>query len=193
MCRYWFIITTGKYRSVSAMTNVNTNLQIAPITLGNYRESEEAYFNLVESLVPDYHTNAKNIYCMRGAHYPIAPTKDSGVFTMFDYADNTGETWPHPYWISAGGWVVRPFWDHYQVSGDLDFLRNSMVPIYKDLALFYEDFLTVTDKNGKYIFVPSFSPENNPGNLNPWCMAVINASMDISVCREVLANLVEAC
>jgi alpha-L-fucosidase 2 len=193
MCRYWFIITTGKYRSVSALTNVNTNLQIAPISLGNYREGEMAYFDWVESLVPDYHTNAKNIYGMRGAHYPIAPSKDSGIFNMFDYADNTGETWPHPYWISAGGWVVRPFWDHYLVTGDLDFLRNRMVPIYKDLALFYEDFLTVTDKNGNYIFVPSFSPENNPGNLNPGCMAVINATMDISVCREVLANLVESC
>ena len=193
MCRYWFIITTGKYRSVSALTNVNTNLQIAPISLGNYLEGEMAYFDWVESLVPDYRTNAKNIYGMRGTHYPIAPSKDSGVFNMFDYADNTGETWPHPYWISAGGWVVRPFWDHYLVTGDLDFLRNRMVPIYKDLALFYEDFLTVTDKNGNYIFVPSFSPENNPGNLNPGCMAVINATMDISVCREVLANLVESC
>ena len=193
MCRYWFIVTTGKYRSVSALTNVNTNLQIAPITLGNYSEGEMAYFDWVESLVPDCRTNAKNIYGMRGTHYPIAPSKDSGVFNMFDYADNTGETWPHPYWISAGGWIVRPFWDHYLVTGDQDFLRKRMVPIYKDLAMFYEDFLTVTDKNGNYIFVPSFSPENNPGNLNPGCMAVINATMDISVCREVLSNLVEAC
>jgi hypothetical protein len=193
MCRYWFIITTGKYRSVSALTNVNINLQIAPISLGNYREGEMAYFDWVESLVSDYHTNAKNIYGMRGAHYPIAPSKDSGVFNMFDHAGSTGETWPHPYWISAGGWVVRPFWDHYLVTGDLDFLRRRMVPLYKDLALFYEDFLTVTDKDGHYVFVPSFSPENNPGNLNPGCMAVINASMDISVCREVLVNLVESC
>ncbi|MBN2698523.1 MAG: glycoside hydrolase N-terminal domain-containing protein [Bacteroidales bacterium] len=193
MCRYWFILQSGKYLTVSALTNVNINLQIAPISIGNYREGEMAYFNWVESLVHDYHTNAKNIYGMRGAHYPIAPSKDSGVFNMFDYADNTGEIWPHPYWISAGGWVVRPFWDYYLVTGDLDFLRKRMVPIYKDLALFYEDFLTVTDKNGNYIFVPSFSPENNPGNLNPSCMAVINATMDISVCREVLANLVEAC
>jgi hypothetical protein len=75
----------------------------------------------------------------------------------------------------------------------VDFLRNRVVPAYKDLALFYEDFLTVTDKDGNYIFAPSFSPENNPGNLNPGCMAVINTSMDISVCREVLSNLVEAC
>jgi hypothetical protein len=193
MCRYWFIITTGKYRSVSALTNVNTNLQVAPMNIGNYREGELAYFDWIESLVPDFHSNAKNIYGMRGAHYPIAPTKDSGVFTSYDHADSTGETWPHPYWISAGGWVVRPFWDYYLTTGDLDFLRNRMVPIYKDLALFYEDFLTVTDKNGNYVFVPSFSPENNPGNLNPGCMAVINATMDISVCREVLSNLVEAC
>ena len=193
MCRYWFIITTGKYRSVSALTNVNINLQIAPIPMGNYIEAEMAYFDWIESLVPDYRTNAKNIYGMRGAHYPIAPSKDSGVFNMFDYADNTGETWPHPYWISAGGWVLRPFWDHYLVTGDLNFLRNRLVPLYKDLALFYEDFLTVTDKNGNYIFVPSFSPENNPVNLNPGCMAVINATMDISVCREVLTNLVESC
>lgn len=193
MCRYWFIITTGKYRAVSALTNVNTNLQVAPMTLGYFREGEEAYFRWIESLVPDFRTNARNIYGMRGTHYAIAPTKDSGLFSMFDYADSTGEVWPHPYWISAGGWVLRPFWDHWLVTGDLDFLRDRMVPAYKDLALFYEDYLTVKDKAGHYIFVPSFSPENHPGNLNPGCMAVINASMDISVCREVLANLVEAC
>jgi alpha-L-fucosidase 2 len=193
MCRYWFILSSGKYLSVSALTNVNINLQIAPMNLGYHREGEEAYFNWMESLVPDFRTNAKNIFGMRGTDYAISPTKDSGVVTMFDWADNTGEIWPHPYWISAGGWCVRPFWDHYLVTGDLNFLRNSVVPAYKDLALFYEDFLTLTDKNGNYIFVPSFSPENNPGNLNPGCMAVINATMDISVCREVLANLVEAC
>jgi alpha-L-fucosidase 2 len=193
MCRYWFILTSGKYCSMSALTNANINLQIAPGVQGDHREGMEAYFNWMESLVPDFRTNAKNIFGMRGTHYAISPTKDSGVFTMFDYAGTTGEIWPHPYWISAGGWCLRPFWDHYLVTGDLDFLRKRVVPAYKDLALFYEDFLTVTDKNGNYIFVPSFSPENNPGNLDPGCMMVINAGMDISICREVLANLVEAC
>ncbi len=195
MCRYWFIITTGKYRSVSALTNVNINLQIAPMALGYHREGEEAYFNWMESLVPDLRTNAKNIFGMRGTFYPIAPTKDSGVAGQFDHSgtEATGERWPHPYWLAAGAWCLRPFWDHYLVTGDLDFLRNRMVPAYKDLAIFYEDFLTLTDENGNYIFAPSFSPENNPGSLNPSCMMVINASMDIAACREVLANLVEAC
>jgi len=193
MCRYWFILTSGKYCSMSAETNANINLQIAPGVQGDHREGMDAYFNWMESLYPDYHANAKNIYGMRGAHYSLTPTKDEGVDKMYDYAGSTSETWPHPYWLSAGGWCVRPFWDRYLVTGDLDFLRKRVVPAYKDLARFYEDFLTVTDKNGNYIFVPSFSPENNPGNLDPSCMLVINSSMDISVCREVLANLVEAC
>ncbi len=193
MCRYWFILTSGKYCSMQAETNANINLQIAPGVQGDHREGMQAYFNWMESLAPDFRTNAKNIYGMRGTHYALTPTKESGVDTLFDYAGSTGEIWPHAYWLSAGGWCVRPFWDHYLVTGDMDFLRNRAVPAYKDLALFYEDFLTLTDTNGNYIFVPSFSPENNPGNLNPGCMAVINASMDISVCREVLSNLIEAC
>jgi alpha-L-fucosidase 2 len=193
MCRYWFILTSGKYCSMQAEINANINLQIAPGVQGDHREGMEAYFNWMESLVPDYRTNAKNIFGARGTHYALTPTKDSGVETMFDYAGSTGEIWPHPYWISGGGWCVRPFWDHYLVTGDMEFLRNRVVPALKDLALFYEDFLTLTDKSGSYIFAPSFSPENNPVNLNPGCMSVINASMDISVCREVLGNLIEAC
>ena len=195
MCRYWFILTSGKYCSMSAETNANINLQLAPMTLGYHREGEEAYFNWMESLVPDFRTNAKNIFGMRGTKYSLTPSKEWGVETMFDHAGSTatGETWPHAYWLADGPWCVRPFWDHYLVTGDLDFLRQRVVPAYKDLALFYEDFLTMTDKDGKYIFVPSFSPENNPGNLNPSCMMAINSTMDIAGCREVLANLIESC
>ncbi len=78
-------------------------------------------------------------------------------------------------------------------TGDMEFLRNRIVPAYKELALFYEDFLTATDKDGNYIFAPSFSPENNPLNTGPGAMMSVNATMDISVCREVLGNLIEAC
>jgi hypothetical protein len=195
MCRYWFILTSGKYCSMSAEINANINLQLAPMALGDHREGAEACFNWMESLVSDFRTNAKNIFGMRGTHYSLVPNKEFGVETMYDHAGSaaTGETWPHPYWLAGGPWCVRWFWDHYLVTGDLNFLRNRVVPAYKDLAVFYEDFLTVTDKDGNFVFAPSFSPENNPGNLNPSCMLVINSSMDIAMCREVLANLVDAC
>jgi hypothetical protein len=192
MGRYWFILTSGKYCSMSAEVNANINLQISPGPQGDLREGMDAYFNWMESLAPDFRVNAKNIFGMRGTHYSLCPQQNVGVSFHYSYASSTGEIWPHPYWLSAGGWCVRPFWDHYLVTGDLEFLRKRVVPAYKELALFYEDFLTVTDKNGDYIFVPSFSPENNPGNLTASEMFVINASMDIAVCREVLANLVQA-
>jgi alpha-L-fucosidase 2 len=193
MCRYWFILTSGKYCSMSAEVNANINLQISPGPQGDHREGMEAYFNWMESLTADFRVNAKNIFGMRGTHYSLWPNKGMGVVFHWSSAASTGEMWPHPYWLSAGGWCVRPFWDHYLVTGDLEFLRKRVVPAYKELALFYEDFLTVTDKDGNYIFVPSFSPENNPGNLDPSRMLVINASMDIAVCREVLINLITAC
>jgi hypothetical protein len=60
------------------------------------------------------------------------------------------------------------------------------------LALFYEDFLTATDKNGNYIFAPSFSPENAPTSTDPSGPVLVNATMDIAVCREVLINLIQA-
>jgi alpha-L-fucosidase 2 len=190
---YWFIYTSGKYCSMVAETNANINLQIAPGPQADLREGMNAYFNWMESLAPDFRVNARNIFGMRGTHYSLWPDKGVGVDFHYSNATSTGEIWPHPYWLSAGGWCIRPFWDHYLTTGDLDFLRNRVVPAYKELALFYEDFLTVTDKDGNYIFAPSFSPENNPANTGPSAMLVINASMDIAVCREVLSNLVHAC
>jgi hypothetical protein len=74
----------------------------------------------------------------------------------------------------------------------VEFLRNRVVPAYKELAQFYEDFLTVTDKDGNYIFVPSISPENIPRSTVPSGPVLINATMDIAVCREVLTNLIQA-
>ena len=192
MGRHWFILTSGKYPTMVAEVNANINLQISPGPQGDLREGMDAYFNWMDSLAPDFRVNAKNIFGMRGTHYNLWPDKGIGVTFHYSYAASTGERWPHPYWLSAGGWCCRPFWDHYLVTGDVEFLRRRVVPPLKELALFYEDFLTVTDKDGNYIFVPSFSPENNPANTNPSSMLVINASMDIAVCREVLANLIQA-
>jgi hypothetical protein len=193
MGRYWFLYTSGKYPTMLAETNANINLQIAPGVQADLREGMDAYFNWMESLAPDFRVNAKNIFGMRGTHYSLCPQQNVGVSFHYSWAESTGEIWPHPYWLSAGGWCVRPFWDHYLVTGDVEFLRNRIVPAYKELALFYEDFLTVTGEDGNYIFVPSFSPENNPANTGPGAMIAINATMDITVCREVLTNLINAC
>ena len=89
----------------------------------------------MDSLAPDFRANAKNIFGMRGTHYNLWPDKGVGATFHYSNAASTGEIWPHPYWISAGGWCMRPFWDYYLVTGDLEFLRNHVVPGLKELAL----------------------------------------------------------
>jgi alpha-L-fucosidase 2 len=215
MGRHWFILTSGKFPSIPSETNFSINLQapglepadirrgeetrpagpgllhMASAVQGGLREGAEAYFNWIESLAPDCQANAKNIFGLRGASYPLWPQQGMGVKYYYSGSSVIGGLWP--YWISAGGLAYRPFWDHYLVSGDLDFLRKRVVPGLKDLALFYEDFLTATDKSGNYTFAPSFSPENNPSSTEPSGAVLVNATMDIAVCREVLINLVNAC
>ena len=137
----------------------------------------------------DYETNARNTFGLPGAVYPLFP--DKGLGASFYYTGHSAfGLWP--YWISAGGWRLRPFWDHYLVTGDADFLRTRVVPALKELALFYEGFLTTTDPRGHSMFVPSVSPENMPVSLDPSGPVLINATMDIAVCREVLSNLIQA-
>jgi alpha-L-fucosidase 2 len=214
MGRHWFILTSGRYPNIPAETCFTINLQTpglepadirrgeesrpagpgllqtAGAVQGGLREGTEAYFNWIESLAPDARANAKNIFGFRGTSYPLWPQKGMGVKYYYN-SSAIGALWP--YWISAGGLAYRPFWDHYLATGDQDFLRNRVVPGLKDLALFYEDFLTATDKEGNFIFAPSFSPENNPASTDPAGPVLVNATMDIAVCREVLSNLIQAC
>lgn len=189
MGRNWFIINSGKYPGIAAGVNSTINLQTAGAVQGDLREGMETYFNWMESLVPDCQDNARNFFGFRGTSYPLFPDKGIGVNHYYTSGSLIG-VWP--YWISAGGWYVHHFWDYYLVTGDVEFLRNRVVPAYKELALFYEDFLTLTDKNGNYIFVPSISPENTPISSIPSGPVLINASMDIGVCWEVLTNLIQA-
>jgi alpha-L-fucosidase 2 len=114
---YWFSYTSGKYCSMVAETNANINLQISPGPQADLREGMNAYFDWMESLAPDFKVNAKNIFGMRGAHYSLWPDKGVGVDFHYSTAASTGEIWPHPYWLSAGGWCIRPFWDHYLTTG----------------------------------------------------------------------------
>ena len=189
MGRYWFIGTSGKYPSIAAEINSTINLQTAGAGQGDLREGMEAYFNWMESLAQDCRVNARNIFGCRGMSYPVFPDKGMGVSFYYTGSSEIG-VWP--YWISAGGWACRPFWDQYLVTGDNEFLRNRVVPAYKELALFYEDFLKLTHKDGNYIFVPSISPENMPRRTDSTEPELINATMDIAVCREVLTNLIQA-
>jgi len=185
MGRYWLALESGDFPPIYGHLNINVNLQVSGGEMANLPETMNAFYNWIEGVLPDSRNNAKNIFGARGALVSVHPDQQQGVLYHWAFG------WPHHYWISAGGWAYNPFWDHYLVSGDKEFIRNRIMPGLKELALFYEDYLSETDKNGNYIFVPSFSPENWPSNTPQNSSLVINATMDIMVCREVLTHLIE--
>jgi len=185
MGRYWLLLRSGEFPPMWGHINANVNLQISGANAGDLPEAMDAVSRWVEGLLPDSRTNAKNIFGARGALFSIHPTTRDGALIHFDYG------WPHHYWISGGGWLYSPLWDRYLITGDRDYLKNHVLPGLKELALFYEDYLQQTDERGNYIFVPSYSPENWPSNADG-APTVINANMDIMVCREVLTHLIQA-
>jgi hypothetical protein len=182
MGRFFLLSECGQFPPIYGHVNVNVNHQVSGGNIGNLPEMMESFFRWIEAQIPDARENAGNILGARGIFIACHPESESGKLNHFS------EFWPHHYWISGTGWCLNPFLEHYYCTGDEDFLIKRVLPLYKEAALLYEDFLTERDENGKFMFVPSYSPENFPANVP--VMAVINATMDISVCREVLTTLI---
>lgn len=161
------------------------NLQTAILGMlpcGDF-EGMQSFFRYQESLMDDYRENSRILYGCRGIHVPTR-TSDRGYDIHFD------ETWPMLFWTAGAGWNARFFYDYWLFTGDNEFFKEHALPFMKEAALFYEDYL-IEDENGKWLFTPGYSPENTPkGNDSSTAM---NATMDLSVAKELFANLITGC
>lgn len=156
---------------------LDTNVQAA-VGSGlscDMHEGMEGYYRLIESLVPDWRLNARMYYGARGV---FACTRASNTGLHLHWG-----AWPGVFWTAGAGWLAHWFYDEYRYTGDKQFLAKRTIPLLKEIALFYEDFLVV-GKDGKYEFIPSYSPETGCG---------MDPTMDIAVAREVLSCLIEGC
>ena len=160
-------------------TDENIQMNYWQALPGAMPEANLPLFDYFERHLDDFRDNARNVFGARGILIPIAMTTHGREIPC---------TWSN--WTAAAGWIAQHFYDHYLFTGDREFLENRAVPWLKEVAAFYEDFLTEAD-DGTLVFNPSLSPENRPTGGNS--LLCINATMDIAICREVLANLCDAC
>ncbi|MFZ2653642.1 MAG: glycoside hydrolase N-terminal domain-containing protein, partial [Victivallales bacterium] len=149
----------------------------------NINECVEPLFDLAESLIPDGEENARNLFGCRGVVFPIA-------------CAGGGKPLPGPWvaWTGAAGWLAQHFWQHYEYTLDLEFLRGRAYPFMRKVAEFYEDYL-IKDNHGLYMVVPSLSPENVPAERGAWAPHKIitgTTTMDVAIISELLGNLLEA-
>lgn len=166
--------------------DANLNLQTAGAITGNMAEMMEGYFKLNEAWADDFEINAQKLLGCRGLlACGNSPGPSSGLISALNYA------YPYHYVTGEEAWLLYPFWEYYQVTGDVGFLKNRLYPLLRKLGDFYEDFLVETDENGKYIFAGSISPENQPEGLG--LSLVNNSAFDIAGAKFGLETLVKVC
>ena len=166
----------------------NLQMNYWPAEVTNLGEAIEPLFEYVEAMLPAARKAAKNLYDCRGIYIPL--TGDSALKCL-----KTEGEWSE--WTGAAAWLAQHFWWHWEYTGDEDFLRHRAYPLYKEIALFYQDYLVKDPRKdsphfGKLVTVPSQSPENYfVGGIKPVSLS-IGATMDFELIHEVFTHLIEA-
>jgi len=148
-------------------------------------ECHNPFFDYVEALVPNGRETAKNVYNCRGSvsHH----CSDVWLFTA-----PFGEV-EYGMWPLASGWNSRHFMEHYDYTGDRDFLLKRALPYLREASLFFLDYLT-DDKNGELIFGPASSPENmfyDP-KTSEICNITLGSTMAQQIVWETFYNYLRA-
>lgn len=158
-----------------AFTNdANLNLQTASAAAAALPEVTEALAALIRRQLPDWRDNARAVFGARGVVAPAHSDGESGHSYHFS------REYPLHLWTAGADWLLKPLVDHDETHGGRD---PHTAAALAEVALFYEDFLTRTDNEGRLVVVPSYSPENRPANAS-W--GTVNAAMDLSAARHAL-------
>jgi len=91
------------------------------------------------------------------------------------------------YWPGGAGWNLHPFYDYALLTGNREFMKTEVLPLYLEMADFYADYL-VKGSDGYYHIYPGVSPENSPrGQVK----TLKDCTFDLAAAREVFRILIE--
>ncbi len=165
--------------------DANLNLQVSGGNVGAMPEVMEGYFNLNEAWYDDFRTNARKLLGCRGL---LACGNTPGLSSGLMASINT--FYPYHYATGEEAWLLYPFWEHYLVTRDKEFLRTRLYPVLKEMGDFYEDYLKYRDEEGYFVFAGSISPENQPSNLK--VSLLNNSAFDVAGARFIMSSLIKA-
>lgn len=164
--------------------NINIQMNYWPALITNLAECQEPFFTFIDGLRERGAITAKEVYNCGGvvAHH----TTDIWKFT-----DPIGKT-GYGMWPMGFAWCSDHFWEHYEYTGDKEFLKKTAYPVLKDAALFFVDFLVENPNTGLLVSGPSMSPENrfiDNGQIAAVCMG---PAMDHQIIRELFTNCIKS-
>ena len=157
--------------------NINTEMNYWPAETTNLSECHEPLLRLVSELVENGSRTARVHYGARGwvCHHNTDLWRQT--------APIDGPLWG--FWPTGGAWLCTHLWDHYEFTGDKQFLARAY-PVMKGAAEFFLDTL-VPEPRGKWLVTcPSISPDNK----HPADVAICaGPSMD----SQIISDLFRQC
>jgi alpha-L-fucosidase 2 len=168
--------------------NINTEMNYWPAEVCNLAECHAPLFDLMDDLAVTGAEVAQKHYGLRGwvVHH------NADLWRGAAPIDGVHGVWP-----MAAAWLSQHPWEHYQFSGDKDFLAKRAWPLMKGAARFILDFLIEappgTPVAGKLVTCPSHSPENafrKPDGTQT--MFTYAATMDLMIIHDLLTNCIRA-
>lgn len=133
--------------------NINAQMNYWPAEKTNLAELHEPFLKMVSEMAEAGEETARVMYGARGwmAHHNTDIWRITGPVDAIFWG----------IWSGGGVWTSQHLWDHFQYSGDLEYLK-SIYPILKGAALFYVDFLVQHPYKPWLVVNPGTSPENAP-------------------------------
>lgn len=171
--------------------NINTQMNYWLAETCNLSECHEPLFDLINELSISGYKTADIYYRCRGwvAHHNV----DIWRTAILAGDDTYRQYWACClFWPMGGAWLCRHLWEHYEYTGDMEFLEKHVYPLIKGAAEFCLDWL-VEDKDGYLVTNPSTSPENSYLTRNgERCGVGLASTMDISIIYDLFTYCIEA-
>jgi alpha-L-fucosidase 2 len=155
--------------------NINEQMLYWPAEVTNLGECHLPLFTYMESLVEPGKNSAKEFFNASGWI----------VNTMNNPFGYTSPGWKLPWGFFPGGaaWLCQHAWDHYDFTGNVQFLKETAYPLMKEAALFWMDYL-IEDESGYLVSCPSYSPEH--GGISG------GTAMDHQMVWDLMSNCINA-
>jgi alpha-L-fucosidase 2 len=164
-------------------TNINLEMNYWQADAGDLWETQEPLWSLIRDLRVTGSDTARVDYHNKGwvLHH------NTDIWRATTPVDGPWGIWP-----TGGVWLANQMWDHYEFSGDGEFLRRDAYPAMKEAAQFALGILQESPAGtpfaGRLVTNPSTSPENRYVlNGKPRTLTYAPA-MDIEVIRELFEN-----
>ena len=139
------------------------------------------YYDYTYRILPMAKKEAREIYDMRGAMYPLTGYPNA-------MERNPYPCFPWSRCMCLGAWAAQNFWWHYIYTLDDKFLRERAYPVMVECARFYQDFMKKED--GKYVIWPTVSPEH--WRITEKFKYNRNCTIDLALIKFLLKGTIEA-